>query len=467
VLPHRIRFGIRSATAALAAAFVAGAVATLAGPAGGVPPPCEDAGPTATVPECIDTTTTIATTTTTETAPTTTDTVTTVETTPETTVTQPAETVTAPTTTTTATIAPARTTGTRTVGTPKAKSPPKTAPPSTSTTSTFTGGPPDNGTPPLSGGRYVFPVLGDASFSDTWGGVRADVGWHHGVDIFARLGSPVFAVADGVLFSVGWNEIGGRRLWLRDRAGNFFYYAHLSRFAAIAVDGARVRTGTVIGFVGNTGDAAGTPYHLHFEIHPASLLSLGYDGAVDPYSYVTAWPRLTKAAAATLSIGPSSGPAPGAILIGYTDISSADGLSPGRLNETLDEPIVAEQLAAGQARPEGRAFPPVRAADARIARALDSEAARRGGSETVWDALSHCESGGNWSANTGNGYVGGLQFLPQTWSGHGGSEFAPSADLATRDQQIAVAERVLASQGWGAWPACSAMLGLSATWRAP
>jgi len=81
---------------------------------------------------------------------------------------------------------------------------------------------------------------------------------------------------------------------------------------------------------------------------------------------------------------------------------------------------------------------------------------------SVWDALSSCESGGNWSANTGNGYQGGLQFLPQTWRTHGGAAFAPSADLATRAQQIAVAQQVLASQGWAAWPACSAMLGLAA-----
>jgi hypothetical protein len=79
---------------------------------------------------------------------------------------------------------------------------------------------------------------------------------------------------------------------------------------------------------------------------------------------------------------------------------------------------------------------------------------------TVWDELAVCESSGNWAANTGNGFVGGLQFLPSTWSAHGGGTFAASANLATRDQQIAVAERVLASQGWGAWPACSARLGL-------
>src|SRR6187399_1757716 len=71
-----------------------------------------------------------------------------------------------------------------------------------------------------------------------------------------------------------------------------------------------------------------------------------------------------------------------------------------------------------------------------------------------WDSLAACESGGNWSINTGNGFQGGLQFSPGTWRSHGGSEFAPSAHMATKDEQIAVAERVLGSQGRGAWPVC-------------
>ena len=71
-----------------------------------------------------------------------------------------------------------------------------------------------------------------------------------------------------------------------------------------------------------------------------------------------------------------------------------------------------------------------------------------------WDAIAACESGGNWSINTGNGYSGGLQFHPATWNGHGGQQYAPYAHQATREQQIAVAERVLATQGIGAWPTC-------------
>lgn len=77
---------------------------------------------------------------------------------------------------------------------------------------------------------------------------------------------------------------------------------------------------------------------------------------------------------------------------------------------------------------------------------------------STWDALAQCESGGNWGTNTGNGFSGGLQFTPSTWSAFGGSG---SPQGASKAEQIRVAENVLAGQGWGAWPACSASLGLS------
>ena len=78
-------------------------------------------------------------------------------------------------------------------------------------------------------------------------------------------------------------------------------------------------------------------------------------------------------------------------------------------------------------------------------------------SESTWDALAQCESGGNWGTNTGNGFSGGLQFTPSTWSAFGGSG---SPQGASKSEQIRVAENVLAGQGWGAWPACSSSLGL-------
>ena len=74
--------------------------------------------------------------------------------------------------------------------------------------------------------------------------------------------------------------------------------------------------------------------------------------------------------------------------------------------------------------------------------------------DSEWDTVARCESSGNWAINTGNGYQGGLQFAPSTWSGYGGGQFAPAAHLATREQQIAIAEKVLAGQGKGAWPVC-------------
>jgi len=87
--------------------------------------------------------------------------------------------------------------------------------------------------------------------------------------------------------------------------------------------------------------------------------------------------------------------------------------------------------------------------------------------DSDWDKLAQCESGGNWAINTGNGFHGGLQFTPSTWRSFGGTQYAATPEHASRDQQIAVGEKVLATQGWGAWPSCSSHLGLhsSATQR--
>ncbi|MFE6871346.1 transglycosylase family protein [Kitasatospora sp. NPDC057692] len=82
-------------------------------------------------------------------------------------------------------------------------------------------------------------------------------------------------------------------------------------------------------------------------------------------------------------------------------------------------------------------------------------------SVSTWDAVAQCESGGNWAINTGNGFYGGLQFTSSTWAAFGGTAYAPQANLATKAQQIAVAEKVLASQGPGAWPVCSVKAGLT------
>lgn len=90
--------------------------------------------------------------------------------------------------------------------------------------------------------------------------------------------------------------------------------------------------------------------------------------------------------------------------------------------------------------------------------ALSATAANAAAPTSNWDAIAQCESGGNWATNTGNGYSGGLQFSPSTWAAYGGSGNAANA---SREQQIAVAEKVQAAQGWGAWPSCTAQLGIS------
>jgi hypothetical protein len=127
-------------------------------------------------------------------------------------------------------------------------------------------------------------------------------------------------------------------------------------------------------------------------------------------------------------------------------IPSADEQLAPRPLPANAQPVVSQPVAAStQSQPVARqASAPVPA----IA----------GGS--VWDNLARCESGGNWAINTGNGYYGGLQFNQATWQSNGGTAYASSAHLASREQQIAIAEKVAAGRGFAPWPACAAKLGL-------
>src|SRR4051794_40234035 len=204
--------------------------------------------------------------------------------------------------------------------------------------------------PKLTAGGYVFPVYGfHSAVTDTFGAFRGDVpgDWHHGDDIFAPLGAPILACADGTVFSVGWNDVGGNRLWLRDGEGNEFYYAHLSAYSPAARNGNRVKAGEVVGFVGNTGDAEGTPYHLHFEVPPVAYLALGYDGVVDPTPYLVAWQKqkdlyLPQVAGYLRGVA-GDAPKPGAILLKATDISEANGLDPASLRRAFLAPLTARE----------------------------------------------------------------------------------------------------------------------------
>lgn len=196
--------------------------------------------------------------------------------------------------------------------------------------------PPAGVRPQITGAGYVFPVYGHASFSNDFAAPRADTIWHHGNDIFAATGAPVLAVTDGTLFLVGWNTLGGHRLWLRDGQGNEYYYAHLSAYSPLAVDGASVRAGDVIGFVGESGASGGVP-HLHFEVHPRALLGLGYDGVINPYTYLLAWYDRRDEAFGIVAPAGGAGPAPtpGAVFLGGQDISAASGLDAGAVERVF------------------------------------------------------------------------------------------------------------------------------------
>ncbi|MBF9067779.1 LysM peptidoglycan-binding domain-containing protein [Streptacidiphilus fuscans] len=106
-------------------------------------------------------------------------------------------------------------------------------------------------------------------------------------------------------------------------------------------------------------------------------------------------------------------------------------------------------------------------AGAAVALPLLGASSAHAASVSTWDKVAQCESGGDWSINTGNGYYGGLQFSASTWRAYGGGAYASTADQASEGQQIAVAEKVLASQGPGAWPVCGPQAGLSQGGSAP
>ena len=118
---------------------------------------------------------------------------------------------------------------------------------------------------------------------DTWGGARSGGRRHEGIDIFARRGTPVISSTEGVVLRVGTNRLGGQVVWVLGPGGQRHYYAHLDRYADIE-NGQRVRPGSILGYVGTTGNAAGTPPHLHYGIYEAG-------GAINPY------PLLRKRAA--------------------------------------------------------------------------------------------------------------------------------------------------------------------------
>ena len=135
----------------------------------------------------------------------------------------------------------------------------------------------------------VFPVVGPHAFGSDFGAPRMvgtpDQHTHEGNDIAAPLGAQLVSVEPGMVVAMGTDRLGGIKLWLAGRSGTYYYYAHLSKFADDVHEGDIVPAGTVVGYVGNTGNAAGGIPHLHFEIHPNG------GPAVDPYQYLAAADR--------------------------------------------------------------------------------------------------------------------------------------------------------------------------------
>ena len=121
------------------------------------------------------------------------------------------------------------------------------------------------------------PVRGVAprALRDTWHGARGGGRKHEGIDIFAKRGTPVTSATEGIVMRVGSNRLGGQVVWVLGPGGQRHYYAHLDSYADID-NGQRVRAGTILGYVGTTGNAAGTPPHLHYGIYEAG-------GAINPY----------------------------------------------------------------------------------------------------------------------------------------------------------------------------------------
>lgn len=121
------------------------------------------------------------------------------------------------------------------------------------------------------------PVQGvrASALRDTWGGARSGGRRHEGIDIFARRDTPVLSTTEGIVSRVGTNSLGGKVVWVIGPGGQRHYYAHLNGYASIQA-GQRVQPGSVLGYVGNTGNAQGTPPHLHYGIYTGK-------GAINPY----------------------------------------------------------------------------------------------------------------------------------------------------------------------------------------
>lgn len=267
----------------------------------------------------------------------------------------------------------------------------------------------------LSPGAKVKPMKSkDFQIASPYG--PRDGGFHRGIDLAGPVGAPIYAAADGTVAAAGTASGFGHWIVLNHNINGHIWstvYGHMYADGVLVHPGERVTAGQHIANRGSDGESTGP--HLHFEVWDGGRLSGGHD--IDPAGWVTSSPDPGAAPASRAPAQPGGAQAAAAV---------------------TPTPAPAPQSSAADV---------VTAAD--------------------WDKVAQLEAGGNWSINTGNGYQGGLQFSPSTWAGAGGTQYAPSADKATRVQQMEVANRVLGTQGWGAWPVTSKEAGVTGKKPAP
>jgi hypothetical protein len=258
----------------------------------------------------------------------------------------------------------------------------------------------------------------EAPMSDDFGAPRSGH-THQGNDLLAPTGTPIRAPQAGTV-TYRTVSVGGLSFFLTANDGTVWFGTHLS---SVGQSGP-VTPGDTVGYVGDDGNAAGTP-HLHLERQ--------VDGtSVDPYPW---------------------------LLAACTGTAERAGgryyLAP---RPTFPYGPMETQLWVNSFRPQPeRIDRPTARRVARYANAVVVNALRRMVAipyEANWDRVAECESGGNWSINTGNGYYGGVQFDYGTWLGAGGGVYAQRADLASKREQIVIAERVRADRGLSPWPSC-------------
>ena len=130
--------------------------------------------------------------------------------------------------------------------------------------------------------RLAMPLenLSRKAIADTWQAPRGDGRRHEGQDIFAPRGTPILSATNGFIYKIGENNLGGQTVWVIGSGGRVYYYAHLDSYAKGIAVGDRVTTRTVLGYVGTTGNAQGTPPHLHFGVYTTT-------GAINPLPLLT------------------------------------------------------------------------------------------------------------------------------------------------------------------------------------